>query len=349
MKRSTRLRLPFEFALFSVAFAALVLAPQPALAQHGGAGHMGGGGSHFGGFGSSSHAAPAHSSSKPSRNSEPPLAGASTFVRPPAESEPAAGSQGSTDGLTLFSPPPAHTTIGFPTTFESASVRFAPPAGSLSFSGQGRQIWRTAAPFGARLFTPSPLAIEPRPPHIFHPPGVFTPYYPFSPFFGFYGFSPFFGYGWGCDPFDWSGFGCNNLGYGAGYGYGPGGYYAPGWDDSVPPPSDDNSNEWSSSTWQNPPDENSEANVAISIPNTVIYLQDGSSYEITDYWLADNKLHYVTNYGGENAVEVNRIDMQRTVDANAARGVSFTLRPGPPPQLTPPPSADSAAPATPQQ
>jgi hypothetical protein len=356
MKPPPQRCLLLELAVF-VTTVALVLGPRPALAQHGGGGgHMGGGGGHFGGggFGSSAHA-----STRPSRISEPASSRPSAFVRPPTESKPAAGSGESNDGFVLFGPPPAHSTIGFPplnpATFESASVSFAPPAGPLSFSGQGRQIWPTPAPSAtavtasnARPFTASSITTKPRPPHIIHPPGVFTPYYPLFPAFGFYGFSPFFGYGWGCDPFDWSAFGCDSLGFG--YGYGPGGYYAPGWDDnSAPPPPEEDSNDSSFSTWQNPPDENPQSNVAISIPNTVIYFRDGSAYEVTDYWLADNKLHYVTNYGGENAVELSRIDMQRTVDANAARGVNFTLRPGPPPPLNPPPSADGAPPATPQR
>ena len=59
----------------------------------------------------------------------------------------------------------------------------------------------------------------------------------------------------------------------------------------------------------------------------LLYLMDGSSFAVSDYWLADGKLHYVTSYGGENAVDESRVDLQRTVDENAARGVGFTLRP----------------------
>ncbi len=185
----------------------------------------------------------------------------------------------------------------------------------------------------------------PQPPHIIRPPGFLLPYYPawFFPAYGFYGFSPFFG--WGCSPFDPWTFGCGGLGYG----YGFGGYYPPVWDQSEPPASDEVSNEPSPSLWQDPPAGEDLQGSAVSTPLTVIYLRDGSSYEVTDYWLSDNKLHYVTNYGGENSVTLNQIDAQRTVDANAAHGVNFTLHPAPPASLTPPPSADSAPPATPQQ
>jgi len=185
--------------------------------------------------------------------------------------------------------------------------------------------------------------MRPQPPHIIRPPGYLFPYYPawFFSAYGFYGFSPFFG--WGCSPFDWWTLGCG------GYGYGFGGYYPSVGDQSEPPASDEVSNEPNPYLWQNPPAGEDLQGNAVSTPVTVIYLQDGSSYEVTDYWLSDNKLHYVTNYGGENSVGLSQIDVQRTVDANAAHGVNFTLHPAPPASLTPPPSADSAPPATPQQ
>ena len=43
------------------------------------------------------------------------------------------------------------------------------------------------------------------------------------------------------------------------------------------------------------------------------------------------KLHYVTNYGGENAIDIDLVDLQKTVDEDALRGVNFTLRPAPMP------------------
>ncbi len=49
----------------------------------------------------------------------------------------------------------------------------------------------------------------------------------------------------------------------------------------------------------------------------------------SDYWLADGKLHYIVNYAGESTVDLDDVDLQRTVDENAKRGVRFTLKPGP--------------------
>jgi hypothetical protein len=62
-------------------------------------------------------------------------------------------------------------------------------------------------------------------------------------------------------------------------------------------------------------------------------------------------LHYVTSYGGENMIDESRLDLQRTVNENAARGVDFTLRPEPAGNgetLTPAPTPDANPPA-PQQ
>ena len=45
------------------------------------------------------------------------------------------------------------------------------------------------------------------------------------------------------------------------------------------------------------------------------------------YWLDAGKLHYITNYGGENTLDMSQLDLQRTVDENAHSGVDFTLKP----------------------
>ncbi|MGA9144868.1 MAG: hypothetical protein WA664_08265 [Candidatus Acidiferrales bacterium] len=79
-------------------------------------------------------------------------------------------------------------------------------------------------------------------------------------------------------------------------------------------------------------------NVAASTPTVLLYLKDGTMYTASDYWLVDNKLHYVTSYSTESIVDMDEVDLQRTVDENSKRGVTFTLkaRPNGP---TPAPSA----------
>ncbi|MGC1130999.1 MAG: hypothetical protein WA875_15665, partial [Candidatus Acidiferrales bacterium] len=76
----------------------------------------------------------------------------------------------------------------------------------------------------------------------------------------------------------------------------------------------------------------------------VLFMKDGSSYAVTDYWLAGGKLHYVTTYRGENTVDLSRLDVQKTVDHNAANGMKFELRSGPQSTQT----GETSAPAEPQ-
>ena len=52
-------------------------------------------------------------------------------------------------------------------------------------------------------------------------------------------------------------------------------------------------------------------------------------FSVTDYWLAGGKLHYLLDNGAEIAIDMDRLDLPRTVDENGSRGVPFRLRPGP--------------------
>jgi hypothetical protein len=117
----------------------------------------------------------------------------------------------------------------------------------------------------------------------------------FPIFFGLPGFGfagPFFGgydsWASACGPFWIWGFACDKVSY---FGFGYGSY------SSAPQP---NSAE------------------------AVLWLKDGTVYGLRDYWFAAGKLYYVTNYGGENSIDMNRVDLQKTVDEDALRGVDFT-------------------------
>jgi hypothetical protein len=192
------------------------------------------------------------------------------------------------------------------------------------------------------------------PPHVPGRPFRNRPIF-FGPGFGFGGcFGPFFfgcgggffgggfgfgfglGYGYGyCDPF----WGCPAGFYGSYYN---GGYYGnqiynQSTDDSSVSNEFNPSRYWGPSA---PPEETGGGGGASSSDSEVVlFLKDGTVYAITDYWIADNKLHYVTNYGGENSIPLDQLDMQRTVDTNAKRGVNITLRPTPQQQAAPEPDA----------
>jgi len=67
------------------------------------------------------------------------------------------------------------------------------------------------------------------------------------------------------------------------------------------------------------------------------YFVDGSVSGLRDYWFAGGKLHYVTDYGFENAVDLDAVDLPETVNENALRGVKFTLGAAPMPSSPSPP------------
>ena len=62
-------------------------------------------------------------------------------------------------------------------------------------------------------------------------------------------------------------------------------------------------------------------------PVTLLQLVDGPMYGLTDYWIEGNQLRYVTTYGGQNSVPIERIDFAKTAELNADQGVEFVLRP----------------------
>jgi hypothetical protein len=184
---------------------------------------------------------------------------------------------------------------------------------------------------------------------------------PIFPGFGFFGFGgPFFGFGWGlngwtsCDPtwsFDCGGYGDFYPGYDADASAGS---YPPDQETGTQAVDDSVRNEWLEAPV--PPGEITDE-IASEKSLVVIYLNDGSVYALTNYWVEGGKLHYKTSYGGENSLDLNQLDIQRTVNANAARGVDFTLRPGPaagaaaapPEELPPTPESVPQKPAKPEQ
>jgi hypothetical protein len=192
-----------------------------------------------------------------------------------------------------------------------------------------------------------------------------------------FGFWPGWGFGWGglgfwnsCDPFFWDSlsWGCPGYGYGYGlgyYGY-PGGYpygYAPyygnGYSYSSPPdasPQDNSDMDQgyepdSSPGLSSAPgmDNGSQAGaVQVAVP-VILFLKDGSAYSVRDYWVSEGQLHYVMLNGSESAFDVDRLDLQRTVDENAKSGVQFVLKPNPSsfapaPSQAPPANSPESAP-----
>jgi hypothetical protein len=378
--------LNFSFAptgvFAALAFAAaLALAPMAAFAQHGGGGgggHSGGGGGGFGGghggFGGS-HGGGSHGGA-PSGSAPGGYGGGSSGSGASGSSGSSANSAHITTssrfiGTSTWQPPPpaARSTTAVPSAHfipaddaaaSGTRVAVAPvePKGmrgplSASTTLRGKPSTLRTTPYAAQ-FVGAPPHVPRFPPR---QPVFFFPFFGFGGCFGPFffgcgaGFYPgFYGFGYGyCDPF----WGCPaGFGYG---GYYNGGYYGNqiysdstngGGYESAP------SNEFNPGRYAYPPEEPAYVGGGSSSDTSVVlFLKDGTVYAVTEYWVADNKLHYVTNYGGENAIDLDTIDMQRTVDVNAKRGVTITLRPTPqtqtPPDAQPPPDEAPAPNAPP--
>ena len=62
-----------------------------------------------------------------------------------------------------------------------------------------------------------------------------------------------------------------------------------------------------------------------------LFFKDGTVVDVTDYWLVDGQMHFMTvDEGGAKAVEHVRdfdtLDLQTTIDVNTERGFKFMLR-----------------------
>lgn len=262
--------------------------------------------------------------------------------------------------------PPPHTTIGFP---PSEREMWKVNGGSaMSFSGEGHVIWRNSPSSSARIRSTNAIAASrssssaafagkprasvnagaeyvprrPRPVRpIFSSPVIFSaPIFGFgfgfgSPFFGFNGFHGGFNSLWGpsCGPYWAWGFGCNSLAYG--YGYGGYGYDNFGMYEAPNYASNENFEQTQPETQPNygpfvhePPAGSSQRDLVELI------LEDGTVYDVTDYWLEGGELHFTTpnadnNGTTEQVIDLDQLDMQKTVDINTQRGFRFVLRNAP--------------------
>lgn len=144
--------------------------------------------------------------------------------------------------------------------------------------------------------------------------------------FGFFGFGLPLGFGFGpdCIPLwaePWA-FGCDKFGYWDGLG--GFGISEPSSENTAEPPLEQEPEE---SIFIPPPESSSPEEIEAEKILFVLYLKSGAVYAITNYWIEDGALHYLTSYGGENTIDMNDLDLQKTVDVNAKRGVDFTLKP----------------------
>lgn len=60
-------------------------------------------------------------------------------------------------------------------------------------------------------------------------------------------------------------------------------------------------------------------------PVTLLVFKDHSIYAVTDYWKEGDRLCYATNYGSQNCVSLEQIDLDFTKKLNAERNIKFEL------------------------
>ncbi len=58
----------------------------------------------------------------------------------------------------------------------------------------------------------------------------------------------------------------------------------------------------------------------------LLVLNNGATLAVTDYWVADGYLEYITPDGARSHIPLEALDLQNTVNQNAPRGLSFVLR-----------------------
>lgn len=183
--------------------------------------------------------------------------------------------------------------LGLPSTPKARMTERSRAAGggspSTSFMGDRTAPSGVPAAFGHVHLTGTPSAFgEGRPSAI---PAISAPPRPISP-------HPRWGY-----PYYPPGYGCYACGFDFGFGFGLPLFYFGYWNWSPPL--------WHASTQ--------------STASVLLYLQDGSAFEVADYWVDGDILDYVTVDGTKGSFTVATLDLQRTIDANARVGLKFTL------------------------
>src|SRR5882724_513992 len=62
---------------------------------------------------------------------------------------------------------------------------------------------------------------------------------------------------------------------------------------------------------------------------TLLYMKDGSVFAASDFWVEDRKLHYVLSTGAEKMVDLELVDVKRTISENVDLGTQVTFKPRP--------------------
>ncbi len=72
--------------------------------------------------------------------------------------------------------------------------------------------------------------------------------------------------------------------------------------------------------------EENPSNVEEGKPPVRLVLKNGTNHDVTDYWLAEGYLEYITRDGARSHIPLDALDLQKTVDENYRHGLVFVVR-----------------------
>jgi len=145
---------------------------------------------------------------------------------------------------------------------------------------------------------------------------------------------PWFGYwNWGpawIDPvWGWPGYDYNGYpaGYAPDYPYDDNSYSAPADDNSYSTPAgNDQGNDAGAPSDVQAYSPSTADNRKTEMP-VLLYMKDRSVFAASDCWVEQGKLHYVLSTGAEKMVDLDQVDVKRTISGNADLGTQVNLKP----------------------
>ena len=77
------------------------------------------------------------------------------------------------------------------------------------------------------------------------------------------------------------------------------------------------------------PDQSNSSEAASAASEIVLYLDNGQAFAVSDYWFSKGQLYFDMDNGAEVGIDASRLDVQRTTDENARRGLQFEMKTSP--------------------
>ena len=158
---------------------------------------------------------------------------------------------------------------------------------------------------------------------------------------------------WGSPPYDYGAYPPPPYAYPPNVGYDPNydSNYDPNYNLDYNAPSDSSSAQPSTPgdpNWDTSANAPQVGGAVSSQAPVVIYFRNGARISPSDYWVVDDQMHYVLN-GSESVVNLNRVDLPRTMNENQKNGVKFWIKSAPDEEPAPAEEAPSTAPAPERQ